>query len=70
MTERPESDSFPVSTPETASAKPAPKLHLFQKPEEAWAWAKSHATPAHLIGITGSFFFAAEMRRLLRSEAQ
>lgn len=59
---------------EISSSMPGSKAlasrHVFHQPQEAWAWAKNRATPDHLIGITGSFFFAAEMRRLLRSEAQ
>jgi dihydrofolate synthase/folylpolyglutamate synthase len=54
----------------SSNEKLAPTCHCFERPEEAWAWVQSRTTAEQLIGITGSFFFAAEMRRLLRTEAQ
>ena len=39
--------------------------HVFEKPDDAWAYARRIAKPEDLVCITGSFFIAAEMRRLV-----
>ena len=40
------------------------RRHLAASPAEAWRLAGRLATPEHLVCIVGSFFIAAEMRRL------
>ncbi len=42
--------------------------HLAATPAEAWRVVGRLAGPEHLISIAGSFFIAAEMRRLIREQ--
>ncbi len=44
-----------------------PVIHAMVRPQDAWRLARSMAHPDDLICITGSFFLAAEMRKLFRS---
>jgi dihydrofolate synthase/folylpolyglutamate synthase len=43
----------------------APTLHLCPTPRSAWRYARQTAVPGELVCISGSFFLAAEMQRLV-----
>lgn len=44
-----------------------PVLHISPDPTSAWQSLATHASPRHLICITGSFFLAAETRGLVEA---
>jgi dihydrofolate synthase/folylpolyglutamate synthase len=52
-----------------ADGSKQPVLHATVRPADAWRLAPSIAQPDDLICITGSFFLAAELRPLVKSQA-
>jgi dihydrofolate synthase/folylpolyglutamate synthase len=47
----------------------SPDVNIFETPEESWQYVVQTSIPGERVCITGSFFLAAEMRRLVLAYA-
>jgi dihydrofolate synthase/folylpolyglutamate synthase len=52
----------------TAAELTGRRFPVYRDPAEAWAEVRSLASPRDLVCVTGSFFLAAEIRRLILSD--